>query len=174
MNLLWFCISCVPYTITYVQVITTVLRCYAAFWQAAVGHLSPQASPGRGPVHLPQVMHAIGIAGTRLSFDREKSELSHSAYLELAEACMSNDPADRPPFHTMHIVSVLRAAPARLPYKGLQAAVYAQRLTCCIQASAGSLMARVASQCRTLSPGAAELTAAVPRLQVLKALAEAR
>jgi hypothetical protein len=51
-----------------------------------------------------QVMHAIGIAGTRLSFDREKSELSHSAYLELAEACMSIDPADRPPFRTMHIV----------------------------------------------------------------------
>lgn len=51
-------------------------------------------------------MHAIGIAGTRLSFDRANSALSHSAYLELAEACMSTDPADRPPFHTMHVVSV--------------------------------------------------------------------
>jgi hypothetical protein len=59
----------------------------------------------------PQVMHAIGIAGTRLSFDREKSQLSHSAYLELAEACMSNDPNDRPPFHTMHIVSRFAMAP---------------------------------------------------------------
>ena len=100
-------------------------------------------------------MHAIGIAGTRLSFDREKSELSHSAYLELAEACMSNDPNDRPPFRTMHIVSPPRAARARLRYKGLQA-VHARRLTCCIQASAGSLVAGIAYQRRTLSPRAAE------------------
>lgn len=32
-------------------------------------------------------------------------EIMHFAYLELAEACMSTDPNDRPPFHTMHIVS---------------------------------------------------------------------
>jgi hypothetical protein len=67
------------------------------------------------PVCTPQVMHAIGIAGTRLSFDREKSQLSHAAYLELAEACMSNDPSDRPPFHTMHIVSAASLDPGRVP-----------------------------------------------------------
>jgi hypothetical protein len=50
-------------------------------------------------------MHAIGIAGKRLTFDRSDALPAHETYFELAEACMARDPAQRPDFDAMQLVS---------------------------------------------------------------------
>lgn len=53
-----------------------------------------------------QIMHAVGIAGKRLAFDRTDALPAHETYFELAEACMARDPAARPEFAAMHLVSL--------------------------------------------------------------------
>lgn len=50
-------------------------------------------------------MHAVGIAGKRLTFDRSDALPAHQTYFELAEACMERDPARRPDFDAMQLVS---------------------------------------------------------------------
>lgn len=56
-----------------------------------------------------QVMHAVGIAHTRLTFDSAISLAlpANDIYFQLAEACMLTDPEERPSFGDMHLVSLL-------------------------------------------------------------------
>ena len=61
-----------------------------------------------------QVMHAVGIMGKRLTFDRSDALPAHQTYFELAEACMERDPARRPDFDAMQLVS--RVQGLGLPY----------------------------------------------------------
>ena len=56
-------------------------------------------------VFLLQIMHAVGIAGTKLGFDRSEALPAHETYFALAEACMATDPAQRPSFTAMQLVS---------------------------------------------------------------------
>ena len=52
-------------------------------------------------------MHAIGIAGTRLQFDRSEALPAHDTYFDLAEACMARNAAQRPSFEAMVLVRCL-------------------------------------------------------------------
>ena len=51
-----------------------------------------------------QIMHAVGIMGKRLTFDRSEALPAHETYFELAEACMERDPFRRPDFDAMQLV----------------------------------------------------------------------
>lgn len=53
-------------------------------------------------------MHAVGIAGKKLTFDRANALPAHETYFELAETCMQRDPKQRPDFAAMHLVSSQR------------------------------------------------------------------
>lgn len=54
-----------------------------------------------------QIMHAVGIAGKTLVFDRSEALPAHDTYFALAEACMATNPAERPSFEAMHLVSIV-------------------------------------------------------------------
>jgi hypothetical protein len=62
-----------------------------------------------------QIMHAVGIMGKRLTFDRSDALPAHQTYFELAEACMERDPARRPDFDAMQLVRHVQGL--RLPHK---------------------------------------------------------
>ena len=52
----------------------------------------------------PQIMHAIGIMGTRLSFEMPQTLPAHASYIALAEACMATEAAERPSFEAIQLV----------------------------------------------------------------------
>lgn len=54
----------------------------------------------------PQVMHAVGVARTPLTFDsaRPLALPAHDTYFQLAEACMAPEPSQRPSFEDIQMV----------------------------------------------------------------------